>query len=247
LNNSSAREHREALRLQVYLAKAGFGSRRACEEFIRQGRVCINGESVIRMGVKVEPADVVTIDGRKVKPSARMVYIALHKPKGYLCANADPVGRPLAGDLFKSAVKERLFHVGRLDYLSTGLIFYTNDGDFAKLVSHPSSRIEKEYLVETSRTITDDFLQQYKRGMRVGDTIYRCADFARHSDHSALITLLEGKNREIRNVFASRNIRLKRVHRVRIGSVTLKGIGPGRFRKLTEREIRWFYDHGRGD
>jgi 23S rRNA pseudouridine2605 synthase len=243
LNKDTSRE----IRLQVYLARAGLGSRRACEDFIREGRVTVNGQGMIRMGSKVGPDDIVAVDGRRVKPTQGLSYIALHKPQGFICANSDPHGRPLASDLFAPAIKERLFHVGRLDFLSTGLIFYTNDGEFARLVSHPGSRIEKEYLVEAARPIEEAFLEHYKRGIRVGDTLYRCAAYSRKSERSALLTLLEGKNREIRNVFTSRNIRLKRVHRIRIGTVTLKGIAPGRFRKLTQREVRWFFDHGSGN
>ena len=140
--------------------------------------------------------------------------------------------------------KERLFHVGRLDFLSTGLILYTNDGEFTKIVSHPKAQIEKEYLVETAKAFDESFLRQYSKGIRVGDVTYKCKSYTQRGPHSALITLTEGKNREIRNVFASRNIRLKRVHRLRIGPISLRSIPPGHFRRLTEREVRWFFDHG---
>ncbi len=233
----------EQIRLQVYLARCGLGSRRACEQLIKDARVTVNGEPVLRMGTKVGLADTVTVDGRRVKPTRGLVYIALHKPAGYLSANADPQGRPLAIDLLKPVVRERLSHVGRLDFLSTGLIFYTNDGEFTRLVSHPGSRIEKEYLVESARKIDPDFLERYKRGIRVEGAVYRCERYVLRSERSALITLVEGKNRELRNVFASRNLRLKRVHRIRIGNVSLRGLAPGRFRNLTEREVRWFFGH----
>lgn len=235
------------IRLQVYLARCGLGSRRRCEEFIRHGRITINGVPATQMGTKVSLSDKVTLDGKAVTPSKKKVYLAVHKPRGFICAASDPQRRPLVSDLFSSAVRERLFHVGRLDFLSTGLILYTNDGEFSKLVSHPSSGIEKEYLVETGRAIEDEFLRRYSKGIRVGDAVYRCKAFTLRGPHSALITLTEGKNREIRNVFTSRNIRLKRVHRLRIGPVTLRGIPPGHFRRLNEREIRWFFDHGSSD
>jgi 23S rRNA pseudouridine2605 synthase len=231
------------LRLQVYLARCGIGSRRACELLITQGRIQVNGHIVTRLGEKVAASDRVSMDGRKVTPARTQVYIALHKPPGFLCSNTDPQGRPVARTLFSSAIKERLFHVGRLDFLSSGLILYTNDGEFSKIVSHPRSRIEKEYLVETGRGIDDDFLRRYQKGIRVGDVTYRCAGYRLRGPHSATITLTEGKNREIRNVFASRNIRLKRVHRLRIGPLTLRGIPPGHFRRLTDREVRWFLEH----
>jgi 23S rRNA pseudouridine2605 synthase len=173
-----------------------------------------------------------------------MVYIALHKPRGFLVSNADPEGRPLAQQLFRGAIKERLFHVGRLDFLSSGLILYTNDGEFSRIVAHPRAQIEKEYLVESPRVIEEELLRRYARGIRVGEETYRCKAYVLRGPHSATVTLTEGKNREIRNVFASRNLRLKRVHRLRIGPVTLRGIQPGHFRRLTEREVRWFYEHG---
>ena len=231
------------IRLQLYLARCGVGSRRACEVFITEGRVQVNGQTVTRLGEKVTAEDRVTMDKRKVTPARTQVYIALHKPPGFICANTDPEGRPVARTLFASAIKERLFHVGRLDFLSSGLILYTNDGEFTKIVSHPRSRIEKEYLVETGRVIDEEFLRRYQKGMRVGDVTYKCTAYRLRGPHSATITLIEGKNREIRNVFASRNIRLKRVHRVRIGPLTLRGIPAGHFRRLTEREVRWFMEH----
>ncbi|MGA2481425.1 MAG: pseudouridine synthase, partial [Spirochaetia bacterium] len=233
----------DGVRLQVYLARCGLGSRRNCELFINHGRITINGVPVRRMGEKVGPNDVVTLDGKKVTLSTKKIYIAVHKPRGYICANSDPEGRPLLNELFRDAIKERLFHVGRLDFLSTGLILYTNDGEFTKIVSHPRAQIEKEYLVETGRAIDDAFLRQYSKGIMVGDVIYHCKAYTLRGPHSALITLTEGKNRELRNVFTSRNIRLKRVHRLRIGPITLRKIPPGHFRRLTEREVKWFFEH----
>ena len=238
---------RAGIRLQVYLARCGLGSRRSCEMLIEKGRIAINGKAVTQPGEKVLPTDVVTMDGRKLAATQKRIYIALHKPSGYLCAQSDPEHRPLAHDLFRSAISERLFHVGRLDFLSSGLILFTNDGEFSKIVSHPGAQIEKEYLVETGRALEEGFLERYAHGMQVGEVIYRCKAYKLRGPHSALITLTEGKNRELRNVFASRNIRLKRVHRQRIGPLTLRGIPAGHFRRLTEREVRWFFEHARRD
>ena len=235
------------IRLQVYLSRCGLGSRRGCETMIQHGRVTLNGVPVTQMGEKVFLKDVVTLDGKKVIPSTKRIYLAVHKPRGYICANSDPEKRPLVSQLFSSAIRERLFHVGRLDFLSTGLILYTNDGEFTKIVSHPRAQVEKEYLVETGKAVDEGFLRQYTKGLRVGDTTYRCKGYVLRGPHSALVTLTEGKNRELRNVFTSRNIRLKRVHRLRIGPITLRGIPPGHFRRLTEREVRWFFDHGGSD
>jgi 23S rRNA pseudouridine2605 synthase len=233
---------RSGIRLQVYLARCGLGSRRSCETLIEKGRIAINGRPVTRAGEKVLSTDVVTMDGRKLAATRKRIYIALHKPSGYLCAQSDPEHRPLARDLFCSAISERLFHVGRLDFLSSGLILFTNDGEFSKIVSHPQAGIEKEYLVETGRAIDEEFLKRYEHGMQVGEVIYRCKSYKLRGPHSANITLTEGKNRELRNVFASRNIRLKRVHRLRIGPIALRGIPAGHFRRLTEREVKWFLE-----
>jgi 23S rRNA pseudouridine2605 synthase len=222
-------------------------SRRHCDILIAEGKVAVNGTTVMRMGERVQPGDTVTLDGRVVKASSGKIYIALHKPRGYLCANSDPEGRPLASQLFAQVIPTRLFHVGRLDFLSTGLILYTNDGEFAKIVTHPSSEIEKEYLVEAARPIDEDMLKQYQKGIQVGDMRYRCKAYRLRGSRSALITLTAGKNREIRTVFTSRNIRLKRVHRVRIGPLHLKSLPTGHFRRLTEREVRWFLAHGSGN
>lgn len=235
------------MRLQVYLARCGVASRRHCEELIAQGKVVVNGETVVRMGVRVQKGDAVTVDGRAVKPASGMIYIALHKPRGYLCSNADPQGRPLASQLFAGAIPARLFHVGRLDFLSSGLILYTNDGEFARIVTHPGAEVEKEYLVEAARPIDEALLTQYQKGIQVGEERFRCKSFRLRGSRAALVTLTTGKNREIRTVFASRNIRLKRVHRVRIGPLHLKGIAAGHFRRLTEREVRWFLAHGSRD
>jgi 23S rRNA pseudouridine2605 synthase len=235
-----SRSNEPPVRLQVFLARAGLGSRRGCDEMVAAGRVRVNGAVVTTQGTKVGPGDAVKVDGKLVRGGAKLVYLAVHKPREFLCANADPERRPLVSDLFSRAVKERLFHVGRLDYLSTGLILYTNDGAFSRLVSAPGSQVEKEYLVETGRDIDEELLRRYTKGIQVGDVFYRCARYKLKGSRSALITLVEGKNREIRNVFASRNIRLKRVHRVRIGPVTLKGLALGHFRRLSPREIAWF-------
>jgi 23S rRNA pseudouridine2605 synthase len=235
------------IRLQVYLARSGVASRRACEQIVQEGRVTVNGRVELQKGAHIKPSDVVSVDGRKVRPIKTPVYVALNKPRGYLSSNADGLGRPLAVDLLKPVIPERLFHVGRLDFLSTGLILYTNDGDFARMVSHPSTGIEKEYLVEAARPIEDGFLKLYMKGIRVGDALYRCKDYRRQSDRTVRITLLEGKNRELRKVFASRNIRVKRIHRLRIGAVTVKGIAPGHFRRLSPKEVQWFFRHGSSD
>ena len=142
--------------------------------------------------------------------------------------------------LFKNKIKERLFHVGRLDYLSSGLIFYTNDGEFAQRVIHPSFMVEKQYLVESKQTIQESVLVQYKKGILINTETFRLKDYIINSKFSADLILAEGKNREIRKVFNFYGIKLLKVHRTRVGIVSLKGLAPGDFRYLNRREIKWF-------
>jgi 23S rRNA pseudouridine2605 synthase len=229
------------LRLQVYLARSGVASRRKSEEIILQGRVRVNGTVIREMGSLVQPGDRVQFDGRPVYPQKRLIYLAVHKPRRYLCTSSDPQGRPLALDLVAPAFRERLFTVGRLDFLSSGLIFFSNDGQFAKAVSHPSSGVEKEYLVETPHPVPSEFLKRYQEGIQIKGETYHLKDFSYHNARTVRLVLEEGKNREIRTVFESDNITIKRLHRIRIGQVTVKGIQPGHYRSLTRTEIGWFY------
>ncbi len=233
----------DTMRLQVFLAQAGLGSRRSCESLISDLRVSVNGEMISRQGVQVSDDDVVKVDGKQVYRTRKTVYLALHKPPGYLCAQSDADGRPLAVELVQSRYGMRLYTVGRLDFNSSGLIFMTNDGDFAQAVSHPSNEVEKEYVVQTRKPVTDEFLEDCVRGLNIEGVHYRFTNWERAGSRSIRVTLLEGKNREIRTVFNHYRFGVKRVHRVRIGPVKLFRMAPGRFRPLTRQEINWFLKH----
>ncbi len=136
------------MRLQVFMAHSGLASRRKCELLISEGNVKVNGTVITQMGYRVSDNDIVTYMGKVLSINRSKIYLALNKPSLYLCSNSDPQGRPLAVELINKDFQERLYNVGRLDYLSTGLIFFTNDGDFTKTVAHPSSGIEKEYVTK---------------------------------------------------------------------------------------------------
>lgn len=240
-----AKEERKAqetkpVRLHVYMARAGIASRRKCEEYISDGLVTVNGQLILEQGFKVEEGDQVRFRNRLVYPTRNFLYIALNKPPMYLSTNSDPEGRPIALDLLKPVVSARIYPVGRLDFLSSGLIFFTNDGDFARRVSHPSGRVEKEYLVETKREIPEAFLKEYKKGIRLEGELYRLKSYRIRGPMAVFLVLEEGKNREIRKVFGSRNLYPKRIHRIRIGSVGLKGLALGKFRNLSAKEIASF-------
>lgn len=239
----------EPIRLQLYLARAGVASRRASERLMTSGSVTVNGAVVTELGTKVFPTDDVRVDGKRVQIEQRSVYVALNKPRRYLCSAHDPEGRPLAGSLLEPHFTERLFSVGRLDFLSSGLIFYTNDGDFSRAVSHPSNRIEKEYRVDAQRPIPEELLEAYKDGVTIEGETYRLESYRYKTPRSVRLVLVEGKNREIRRVFAHWKMAVRRIHRVRIGIVRLKNIPSGEYRPLTQKEVDWFYSnlHGRGE
>ena len=226
------------VRVQVWLARAGVASRRSAVELLQNGRVQVNGKTVCEPGARVMDGDKITLDGRHVAGAGRLVYYALHKPSKYMCSTQDDANRPLALDLIQPFVKERLFSVGRLDYMTSGLLLLTNDGEWARHLSHPSSSVEKEYLVQAKKEIPVELLEEFQRGLWFQGEHFQCQSWNLTGPHSVRLVLSEGKNREIRKVFQSRNITVKRVHRTRIGLVVLRGLEAGRFRKLTETEVK---------
>lgn len=228
------------MRLHVFLARSGIASRRKSEQLIEQGRVRVNGSVVTQQGTQVSEDDRVFFDGKEVHITKQKYYLALNKPTKVLCSNSDPKGRALAVDLVKHQIPVRLFTVGRLDFLSTGLIFLTNDGEFADAVMHPSAGVEKEYIVETKEPITREALEEYRAGIRVEGTHYQLKSFDLKTARRAHLVLVEGKNREIREVFMARKLTIKRLHRIRIGPVGIGNVKPGEYRELTREEVSWF-------
>ncbi len=229
-----------SLRLHVYMSRCGVGARRKCEKIIADGRVSVNGTIVTEMGRSVETDDVVSLDGALICPVERSVHYALHKPVGFLCSNHDRYGRPLAVDLIHRKPGERVFHVGRLDMASSGLIFYTNDGAFAQGAAHPSSGVEKEYLVETRESMDKHHLQLYQRGIDIEGESYKLCRYGALSGRRCRLVLSQGKNREIRKVLRHFGYHVSKIHRIRIGVVELGMLKPGRYRDLTPSELQWF-------
>lgn len=246
-NNGTAPEDNEnsskqEMRLQVYLAHAGVASRRACEKIIAEGRVSVNGTLVTDMGNKVRTGDTVLLDGKPVHPEARKCYVLLNKPAGFVCTLSDEKGRPTAADLLKETYSERLYNIGRLDMFSSGAILFTNDGDFAAKIEHPSAQIEKEYVIETTQDFPPELLTRFERGIRVDGIFYKCRSAAAVNRRKLRIVLVEGKNREIRRVLDSFNCTIKRLVRVRIGSLELGTLKAGEFRDLTAKERQAMLD-----
>jgi 23S rRNA pseudouridine2605 synthase len=226
----------KSIRLQVYLSHAGVASRRAAEAIITQGRVSVNGVTITGQGNKVNNGDIVLLDGKPVQTENSMHYIALNKPEGYICSSYDPQGRPLALDLLP-VTKERLYNVGRLDFMSCGLIFFTNDGDFAARIGHPGSGLEKEYFVEASGVISDAVADALISGITIGGVSYKAKTTEKINRKALRIVLVEGKNREIRRIFSHFRLHPVLICRTRIGPVLLGNMKKGTTRQLNKKEL----------
>jgi pseudouridine synthase len=229
------------VRLQKYLAESGVASRRASEEIILAGRVKVNGSVVSVLGSKVDPGhDHVVVDGRPVAPR-RKLYIALNKPKGYVCTRGEEGARNRIGDLLPREWTD-LFSVGRLDCQSEGLIFLTNDGDFCLKLTHPRYGIYKTYLVQVEGRVEPETLMTFTRGIQCeGDILKaRSARLYSANNTSSIIELqlAEGKNREVRRMFESQGLTVTRLQRVRIGPIKLGELPSGKWRALSEPEIK---------
>ncbi|MFA5513744.1 MAG: pseudouridine synthase [Sphaerochaetaceae bacterium] len=229
----------QGIRINSYLAKSGYGSRRSVELLIEQRRVKINKETVINYSTSVFDGDDVFVDDVLVKPLNKMLYYALNKPSGYVCSNYDPNETLFARDLLNVEEAKYLFHVGRLDRESTGLIIYTNDGDFANLVMHPSNNIEKEYLVETKEYIDINNLKEAIKGLKISkkESLYKIKRFSLITKQRVFITLTEGKNREIRKIFSHFGYNIVSLKRLRIGPILLGDLKEGRYKGITKNQI----------
>ena len=228
------------VRLQKFLAQAGIASRRASEAIILAGRVEVNGRPVTRLGTRVDPAkDVVTVSGKPIQPLSHR-YVAVHKPKGVLCTRKDERGRALLGDLLPPDWD--LKPVGRLDRDSEGLIFATNDGEFALRMTHPRYNVPKVYTVEVKGKVPQTALTQFTEGVEDAGELLRArkATLVRSTRARSIvrIELTEGKNREVRRLFATQKIKVIRLTRVQIGKIKLGELPPGKWRTLTETEIQ---------
>jgi len=226
-------------RLHKLLAHAGVGSRRQCEALIAAGRVTVNGQVVRELGTKVGPDERIGVDGQPVR-SERHVYWLVNKPRGYLCSNRDPAGRPLAVDLVPH-VSQRVYTVGRLDEASEGLLLLTNDGDLAYRLMHPRFGVEKTYLVQVAGHPSPEDLRQLLKGVWLSDGHVRARHVKRlktHGDSTWLrIVLSEGRNREIRRMLARLGHKVLHLRRIALGPVQLGRLASGKARPLTAEEL----------
>jgi 23S rRNA pseudouridine2605 synthase len=223
------------IRLQKFLADAGVASRRKCEELIEAGRVKVNGKTLRVLGSKIDPLkSKVEVDNKPIDAISSKTYIAFYKPKGVLSTMSDDRGRSCIGDYFQDR-SDRLFHVGRLDKESEGLILLTNDGDWAQRISHPSHGAEKTYQVLVEERVTRPMLANLQRGVRLEDGLAR-AENARLIPGGFEIEIHEGRNQIVRRMAANQGLTVLRLKRTQIGSIHLGEIKPGKWRYLSTAE-----------
>ncbi|MCX8013570.1 MAG: rRNA pseudouridine synthase [Rectinema sp.] len=228
----------QPMRLHAFLASVGVASRRACEELIRQGRVSVDGIPAA-IGQKVTGKEIITVDGRRITAQKEQLrYILLNKPRGYLASMKDPLGRPCAIDLIAPYIQERIYNVGRLDQYSSGLLLFTNDGEVASRLVHPSGGIDKEYLVQADAPFPQEFANAFVRGILVDGIRYKALQVSLVGPNKARIVLVEGKNREIRRVLEHYGLRALSLERIRIGPIMDPSLPPGKWRELSQLEVR---------
>lgn len=237
------------IRLQKFLSQAGVCSRRRGEDYIARGRVSVNGVVVKQLGTKVDPAtDRVQVDGIAVEKQQELIYIALHKPEGYV-TSCDHPGEKIVLDLLD--IDRRVYPVGRLDKDSTGLLLLTNDGRIHHRLSHPSFDHEKEYEVTVEKPIPDGALKKMKSGLPLMGTKTRPAKTEKISPRKFRIVLQEGRNRQIRRMVRKVGNSVVRLKRIRVAGILLGTLGKGKWRYLNTREIkqlqRMFIDDNSGD
>ena len=237
------------IRLQKLLAQSGVASRRKCEEIMLAGLVEVDGEIVTRLGTKVDPTTaVIRVDGKRLPPVSAHVYLVLNKPRGVVSTMSDPEGRR-ALDEFVADRPERLFHVGRLDTDTEGLILLTNDGDFAQRVAHPSYELEKTYVAEVDGVVTKATVQRLRDGVTLEDgpvEVSACKVVSSSTDRSIVeLVIHEGRNRIVRRLLDEVGHPVRRLTRTAIGPVQVRGLRHGALRELTLDELGVLLDAAR--
>ena len=231
------------LRLQKIISQAGIASRRAAEKLIAEGRVSVNGETVTAMGTKADPVrDDIRVDGRRIKSTERLRYILLYKPAGYVTTRSDPQRRRTVIDLLHG-VREYVYPVGRLDYDTQGLLLLTNDGDLAARLTHPRHQVDRTYEVYVSGMPNDEALDRLRRGIPLDGRRTLPADVLLvnkgRRDHKGvlIITIREGRNRQVRRMLEAVGHPVESLRRIRFGPLSDRGLRPGEWRELTDAEV----------
>ena len=230
------------MRLNKYIASAGVCSRRKADELIANGNVKVNGASVREHGVQVEPGDVVAVNGKVIEEPADKIYVAVNKPLGYITSMDDDKGRATVAELVDD-IPERLFPVGRLDYNTTGLLIMTNDGQLTYTLTHPKHEVWKTYVAVVAGVLSDTRIAKLRKGVDIGGFVTSPAKvkvIKQMPRHAVVeIKIHEGKNRQVRKMFAAVGNKVQSLERTAIGDVRLGRLMSGHYRKLTRQEVEY--------
>lgn len=236
-------------KIQKVLANMGLGSRREIEQWISDGRIMVNDVQA-RLGARIEESDVLKLDGRllrrRVKSESIVRVIIYNKQEGEVCTRSDPDGRPTVFDHLPRLHGERWIAVGRLDINTTGLLLFTTDGGLANKLMHPSAQIERQYVVRVRGEVTDDMISKLKKGVMLEDGMAQFKEVERGREQNTnswfSVTLMEGRNREVRRLWESQGVTVSRLKRVRYGCISLPApVLLGRWKELDEKDIKKLY------
>ena len=233
-------------RLQKVIANSGYTSRRNAEKLISEGRVSVNGEIVTEQGVKVNPTDLILIDGDEINKNEKKVYYLLNKPRGYISSVKDEKGRKTIVDLIDTDL--RIYPVGRLDYNTTGLIILTNDGDFANHLMHPKNNIKKTYLAKIEGILSKDDINKLKNGILIDDRKVDTSNFKvkkkdiEKNNSLVEITIIEGRNHIVKNIFSSLKHDVIKLTRTNYAFLDVGNLKSGEYRELSIKEVKKLFN-----
>ena len=232
---------KDGIRINSFLSQCGLGSRRLCDQYIQQGRISCNGNVILDYSFTVTDKNAANIyfDNKRLQLKQKL-YFAMNKPSGYLCTRKSQSHKKTIYDLIKD-INAYVFHVGRLDYLSSGLLLLTNDGTWANTIMHPKYNIVKVYFVKTKEDIPDKLIDTFLKGLQYKNIYYKANDIQRIDNKKVKITLNEGKKREIRNVFLSFGLKIEDLYRTQIGHIKIGSLASGKHRNLKLSEINGFF------
>lgn len=223
-------------RINKYIASCGVCSRRKAEEYVLSGRVKVNDIIIKDLAYKVKEEDIIKIDDNIINKEERKVYIMLNKPKGYVTTSHEQFGRKSVLDLIDEDV--RVYPIGRLDMYTEGLLLLTNDGDFANKLMHPKNKIAKKYIVTSKEKITQNQKELLESGVNIGDYITRPAKVNILTNNQFEIIISEGKNRQVRRMCEAVRVNLTNLKRIQIGNINLGNLQTGKYRYLSDEEIK---------
>lgn len=231
------------MRINRFLASAGLGSRRACEQLVLDGRVEVNGQIVVDLATRVAPSDVVSVEGKKVSTEARLV-LAMYKPAGYICSREDLENRKTIFDLLPQS-GPRLFYVGRLDKESEGLLIVTNDGELCQELSHPSKKVSKTYEVGILPKFDQSVIPKLLKGFHIESGFAKAEEVHQIHDFLVKVVLKQGLKRQIRLMFSQLGFKVKHLKRTHIGGLHIGKLKKGAFRRLTDKDLKKIFDQPR--